>query len=326
MSTGEFGVRFRPLQRDRSVTLSEQLRGTVQLAVLRGELAEGASLPSVRLLASALGVSRGTVLRAYEELEREGLVISRARRGFFAAVAGQGATRAPQHKVESLIDEAIRAASSIGVEGPRFLQIVASRVQAQRRTRGRVIVVGYREAALEERAGVIRRGIQDLDAEVTALSWEELGTAAGMATAAGGDWYIVPVLETREAAGLLRAPSERIVPMTRMLRPDVREFIRAQRPRTRFGILAGRDEFVGRLLAAVKNLHPLRGGALTALAADADGVRTVLENSDVLVVGPLARAQLKAFEPLPLPNIDLIYLPDPQTVKRLRLRLGSARD
>ena len=49
--------------------------------IVAGSLAVGARLPSIRQLASDLGLAPGTVARAYRELEAEGPVSSRVRHG-----------------------------------------------------------------------------------------------------------------------------------------------------------------------------------------------------------------------------------------------------
>jgi DNA-binding FadR family transcriptional regulator len=58
--------------------LHRQLAAALRRAIRTGELAPGAAAPATRALAETLGLSRNTVLTAYEELVAEGLLISRA--------------------------------------------------------------------------------------------------------------------------------------------------------------------------------------------------------------------------------------------------------
>jgi GntR family transcriptional regulator/MocR family aminotransferase len=58
------------------VSLQKQLIGRLQQAILAGRLPAGASLPSSRLLAAELGVSRNTVVIAYDHLVAEGYVLA----------------------------------------------------------------------------------------------------------------------------------------------------------------------------------------------------------------------------------------------------------
>src|SRR5947207_14869658 len=52
----------------------QQVADGIKELIARGELAEGASLPSVRQLAADLGVNLNTIATAYRELQKEGLI------------------------------------------------------------------------------------------------------------------------------------------------------------------------------------------------------------------------------------------------------------
>ena len=70
-----------PLQRQ----LYERLRETIVL----GRLPRGVRLPPSRALARRLGISRNTVLYAYEELAADGRVCGRAGSGTRVAASGR---------------------------------------------------------------------------------------------------------------------------------------------------------------------------------------------------------------------------------------------
>ncbi len=61
----------------------EQIVNQLKNAIVTGQLQEGEALPSIRALAADLSVSVITAKRAYEELEKEGLIRSVAGKGFF---------------------------------------------------------------------------------------------------------------------------------------------------------------------------------------------------------------------------------------------------
>jgi GntR family transcriptional regulator/MocR family aminotransferase len=70
-----------PLDREAADPLHRQLFGAVRDAVLAGALAPGARVPSTRALAADLGVSRTTVLLAFDHLVAEGYLVSAAGSG-----------------------------------------------------------------------------------------------------------------------------------------------------------------------------------------------------------------------------------------------------
>jgi DNA-binding transcriptional MocR family regulator len=61
------------------------LARTISESIRRGDLAPGARIPTVRAACRAYGVSPSTVFRAYYALESEGLIVARARSGYFVA-------------------------------------------------------------------------------------------------------------------------------------------------------------------------------------------------------------------------------------------------
>jgi 2-aminoadipate transaminase len=69
------------LERNNGLPLYRQICQRLREAILSGELAEGARLPTERALASELGVNRTTVMNAYNELASEGLIEGHVGRG-----------------------------------------------------------------------------------------------------------------------------------------------------------------------------------------------------------------------------------------------------
>jgi GntR family transcriptional regulator len=61
----------------------EQIRAQIKELVLTGSLSSGEQLPSIRMMAKDLKVGIITVTRAYEELEKEGIIVNLQGRGCF---------------------------------------------------------------------------------------------------------------------------------------------------------------------------------------------------------------------------------------------------
>lgn len=65
----------------------EQLYRKITELILKQQLKSDEQLPSVRALAKELGVNPNTVSKAYQQLERDGIIYSLAGRGSFVAAA-----------------------------------------------------------------------------------------------------------------------------------------------------------------------------------------------------------------------------------------------
>ncbi|MBX3578499.1 MAG: PLP-dependent aminotransferase family protein [Rhizobiaceae bacterium] len=64
-------------------TLQAQIRQAIVAAILDRQIAASMPLPSCRILAEKLGVARGTVVLAFQQLVDQGFLIARERRGHF---------------------------------------------------------------------------------------------------------------------------------------------------------------------------------------------------------------------------------------------------
>ncbi len=76
------------LDRSGKHALHRQLYNALRTALACGELREGQRLPSSRALARMLGISRNTVLAAYEELMADGLIEARRGSGSYVSILG----------------------------------------------------------------------------------------------------------------------------------------------------------------------------------------------------------------------------------------------
>jgi len=68
---------------DSSQTLQAQIRQAIVSAILDRQIAPSMPLPSCRILAEKLGVARGTVVLAFQQLVDQGFLIAQERRGHF---------------------------------------------------------------------------------------------------------------------------------------------------------------------------------------------------------------------------------------------------
>jgi GntR family transcriptional regulator len=108
----------------------QQLAQQIREAIARGELQPEASLPSVRQLSRELVVNPNTVARAYTEVEREGLVVSRPGRGVFVAQPRNELTRsARDRRLTEQLDRWLTEAVHLGFSAEQVLQLVGARVR-----------------------------------------------------------------------------------------------------------------------------------------------------------------------------------------------------
>lgn len=95
----------------------DQIVSQVKAQILSGKLKEGDALPSLRALAKDLRISVITTKRAYEELEREGFIVSLTGKGSFVAGANTELIREEhQWRLEDHLREAVSLSHLCGLD------------------------------------------------------------------------------------------------------------------------------------------------------------------------------------------------------------------
>ena len=108
--------------------LQSQISRQIRAKILAGELGAGADLPSIRKFAKEHRVSVITVQRAYESLEREGLIHSRRGKGFFVSELSEIAKKEmAKQRLHENLEPPFVAALAEGLT-PEDIQEIVSKV------------------------------------------------------------------------------------------------------------------------------------------------------------------------------------------------------
>ena len=103
----------------------DQIAAQIKNLIITGELREGDTLPSMRLLAKELRISVITTKRAYEELERDGFIVSITGKGSFIASKNTDFIREEHLRIaEEHLQKAAEAAITAGVELKELIELL----------------------------------------------------------------------------------------------------------------------------------------------------------------------------------------------------------
>ena len=117
------------IQTSSRVAIYEQLAEQIRQGIALGQLQPKERLPSVRQLSRELVVNPNTVARTYQELEREGLLVSRQGLGIFVAEPRAELTlEAREQRLLQPLDRWLTLAVHLGYSQEEVLQLVGSRV------------------------------------------------------------------------------------------------------------------------------------------------------------------------------------------------------
>ncbi len=107
-----------------TMAIYEQIVNQLKNEIVTGELTPGEALPSIRMLAADLSVSVITTKRAYEELEKEGLIRSVAGKGFYVCESNKDYLKEKQlMMLEKRLDELISDARQAGMSCRDFVDM-----------------------------------------------------------------------------------------------------------------------------------------------------------------------------------------------------------
>jgi GntR family transcriptional regulator len=127
-------LRLGPISAAAPGALYQQIIDAIKREVAAGRLAPGSALPSFRVLAEQLLVSLITVKRAYEELEREGIIHRHQGLGTFVAERGDARSRAVRRTAaEGAIAEAVRAGREAGMTDRELQQLLRDALRSAAR-------------------------------------------------------------------------------------------------------------------------------------------------------------------------------------------------
>lgn len=108
-----------------SEPIYQQIVSQLKELILRDQLTAGDALPSIRSLAKELHISVITTKRAYEELEKEGLIETVPGKGSFVATHDKELLRKKRLTiVEEKLAEAVLAAKSLGLSWDELAKLL----------------------------------------------------------------------------------------------------------------------------------------------------------------------------------------------------------
>jgi GntR family transcriptional regulator len=109
----------------------EQVREQITRMVTSRNLPVGTQLPTIRQLASDLGLAKGTIAKAYELLESQGLIESRGRHGTFVADTPMTSAKDRRAALHNAAQSFVVLAQQLGADETAMISAASS---AWRRT------------------------------------------------------------------------------------------------------------------------------------------------------------------------------------------------
>lgn len=105
-----------------------QLKNRIVYLILSGQLKPDERLPTVRELAAELGINYNTVMKVYQDIERDGYVVSKRGSGTFVTDRHVDPNDVMINMARSLADDFIRQCRELGMPRNDIAELVNARL------------------------------------------------------------------------------------------------------------------------------------------------------------------------------------------------------
>jgi len=316
-----------PIDRTSGVPLYVQIKDQIIYEISIASLPAGTVLPSIRQLASQLGVAMATVRHAYASLIEDGFVVAHQGKGMLVAELEQRVTvgeDANHAQVVSLFTAAIGRAAALGASVDEIKTAVA---RAFRTWRGesRVLFVGSEPEFVEHYAPILAESLKDLDVEVTAVHLKDLVAARPATDVLSLPLCVVTLVRgytaVRQAFAATPVP---IVGLTLNLSDESKTRIMEIPRSARVALVAERMSLQG-FKASVEQ-YLLVDAPLEPVAYEAKDIAAVVGRADVVLHTLRGRQPVKRLAlPPSVRTVEIQFVPDPVSFRRMRQAIIAQR-
>lgn len=260
------------------IPLYRQVAGAITGEIKQGRLPYGYQLPTVRKLADGLGIARGTVKRAYDELETTGMISKTRGKGTF--VSWQEET------IQSRKDRAMTAIDQLLdlMEGLRFspaeINIFLDLKVRERLQRETLISIAAVECCPETQSMLVRSlyelsGVEVFRKDLYEVIHHPQGLSSGadlvVTTPPHYEQVAAMVGEEKTFAAAMEVTEESVAGLARL-------------GKGRLGIFAGSEKFAVLAKETAKRFAPHTVFVFRKISGDETDMAVFLRNLDVVVV------------------------------------------
>ncbi len=261
-----------------SLPIYRQISNSITAEVKSGKLRNGTKLPTVRQLADELKVARGTVKRAYDELEKSGIISKARGRGSFISYIEQS-SESRKEKAMQAIDGMLDTLESLRFS-PGETSIFLDLKMRQRIQRDYVVSIAAVECCIETQL-MLRQSLQSLEGVDVLKSdlYEMLADPEHFYSSV--DLIVTSSSHFEQVAPL--APSGKVMQVAMELTPATVAAI-SRLSRGRIGVLARSEKFAALAASALGKYASAAQVVVSKLTGDDKPLDALLGNIDILAL------------------------------------------
>lgn len=303
------------VSRELPIPIVVQLQGQIEYGITDGSYPVGTRLPSIRELATELGLSPVTVAQAYKALQTKQLIHTIRGRGTFvsAPTKHQAGTRTAATAVHAAISQVIERARDHGLTGKEVLELVQARLGELGSPRpSRLLLVGILKEATRLYASELS-GFLPSHVTLTHTTFSALRSQGPSDERKLLEADILITFKHRVSELLeFVTHGKRVVGLAFIPSEKTRRALAELHPDTKVGLVAFED-FLVTLRIGVERFAPHLANISAAVHGTA-GVGDLVNTCDVLIYATGARPPVRHMSEATR-LIEYKHVPDPASIR-----------
>lgn len=307
------------VDRQSRVPVRQQLKGMFEYAIACGEVAPGETLPSVRALATRIGVAPMTISQVYQELKKQDLVTTRPGSGTRVAENPHGrfSARSEVLALHRRIDTLIDDAAAMGIRPSDLVSMITARLvfRSSLGRRALIVMIGlFRDATasyarfiahrIGESASVEPMTIDDIERDPQARA---RAASADLAVTLMSQHHVVaPLLGNTKTVAVRFIPSE-----------ETRRQLASIDPMARVVLVSRFAEFLPIMRTGVHRFAP-HAEDIAACSLDEESMAAMLRGANVVIFSTGADSVRDHLDP-DMAAFEYRHTPDPGDIERIVL-------
>jgi GntR family transcriptional regulator len=302
-----------------------QIKHQVVYLVALGRLTPGSMLPSIRQLASSLGVTTATIRHAYAALEADGLVTSHPGKGVLIADMSADVRAHVSRRHAALVDlfsSALSRARGLGYTAQE-IRSALTRAVARAEERPRVAFIGAQPEFLERYTPFLGEALGDLNVEVVGVALRDLREYGESALHPfDPPWCVATLVRSyAEVVQLLRNTSVPVIGLALELASETQAELLTLASDTRVVLVAERINLSGMTHLIEQYWAP--PGGLPHISLESKKLTVGLAEAEVVVHSLHARRTVTRRAPPGCRLIELHFVISPLSLTRLRQAISA---
>jgi DNA-binding transcriptional regulator YhcF (GntR family) len=271
-----------------------QIKHQVVYLIALGRLTAGSMLPSIRQLATTLGVTTATIRHTYAALEADGLVVSLPGKGIQVAELNADAQAHLSQREAALVDlftSALTRARGLGYTSHE-IRAALTRAVTRSEEHPRVAFVGAEPEFLERYLPFLTEALSDLRIEVVGVSLHDLRESGEAALhPLDPPWCVATLVRSyAEVVQLLRDSSIPVFGLALELAPETQAELLSLPTQARAVLVAERINLTG--MTHLVEQYWVPEGGLAHVSLESKELTSLIAQADIVIHSLRARRRI----------------------------------